>query len=135
MTSGEHEIWARLRAVEHEASAARQLAAAAYEEVGSLAAGVRANTSLLNALRETQVEQGARLGRVETRIEAVDTRLVAVDTRLESLGSAVRGLDSRVGGLEAKVDGLESEVRTGFAEVGQGMSTIVAMLERLAPSA
>ncbi|MBA3744178.1 hypothetical protein [Sporichthya sp.] len=112
MTSGEHEIWARLRAVEHESLASRQLAAAAYEEVGSLAAGVRANTSLLNALRETQVEQGVRLTRVETRLES---------------------LESAVSGLDAKVVGLESEVRTGFAMVGQGMATITAMVERITP--
>lgn len=105
MTSGDNEIRARLSAVEHEASAARQLAAAAYEEVGSLAAGVRANTSLLNALRDTQVEQGVRIGRVEDRL----------------------------GTLESVVGGLDSEVRTGFAITGQGMATIVAMLERIAP--
>lgn len=98
MTAGENENPARLSAVEHEASVARQLAAAAYDEVGSLAVGVRANTSLLNALRDTQVEQGLRLTRVETRL-----------------------------------DSLESEVCTGFAMTGQGMATIVAMLDRLAP--
>lgn len=91
MTSGDNEIRARLSAVEHEATAARQLAAAAYEEVGSLAAGVRANTSLLNALRETQVEHGLRL------------------------------------------NSLESEVRTGFAVTGQGIATIVSLLDRLSP--
>lgn len=105
MTSGEHEILARLSAVEHEAAAARQLAAAAYEEVGSLAAGVRANTSLLNALRDTQIEQGSRLDRVEGRLDRVEGRL----------------------------DSLETEVRVGFAMTGQGMATIVGLLERIAP--
>ncbi len=112
MTSGENEILARLTAVEHEASAARQLAAAAYEEVGSLAAGVRANTSLLNALRETQIEQGRRLSGVEGRLS---------------------GVEGRLSGVEGRLDILESEVRTGFATMGQGMATIVAMLDRITP--
>ncbi|WP_019877453.1 hypothetical protein [Sporichthya polymorpha] len=119
MTSGENEILARLTAVEHEASAARQLAAAAYEEVGSLAAGVRANTSLLNALRETQIEQGRRLSGVEGRLSGVEGRL--------------SGVEGRLSGVEGRLDILESEVRTGFATMGQGMATIVAMLDRITP--
>ena len=164
-----------MRAVEYESLAARQLAAAAYEEVGTLAAGVRANTSLLNALRETQVEQGR--GSIEQGIEisAVRESLVEQGRGLIEQGieiSAVREtlVEQGVGltavrealveqrvelnafretqveqgiGLNAlretqidqglRLDLLESEVRTGFAMVGQGMSTIVAMLENITP--
>lgn len=69
------EIEARLAAVERElqivrqdAAAARVLAGGADRDVSALAARLDAQTKLLVALRETQVEQGKQLGALETEM-------------------------------------------------------------------
>lgn len=52
---------ARLDEVAADASAARELAAGADRDVSEVRAELRAHTRALNALRETQVEQGQRM--------------------------------------------------------------------------
>jgi hypothetical protein len=65
------------------------------------------HTRVLNALRETQLEQGVRLDRVEGKVD----RLVGT-----------------VDGLEGKVDRLEGEMKEGFAKLGVGQAQITALL-------
>ena len=86
-----------------DAAAARVLAAGADHDVSEVRAELRAHTSALNALRETQLEQGRRLDRVDGRLDRMDDRF----------------------------DGLETRMTDGFATVGAGMTQIVALLEGL----
>lgn len=111
------DIESRLSAVEREvaqlretsslaatdAGAARVLAAGADHDVSEVRAELRAHTSALNALRETQLEQGRRLD----------------------------GLDGRLDGLDGRIGRLETRMTDGFATVGAGMAQIVTLLERL----
>lgn len=76
------EIEARLAAVEQQmltlsqdAAAARVLAGGADREVGALATRLDAQTKLLMALRETQVEQGNRLGGLDTKVEGLEAEV------------------------------------------------------------
>lgn len=110
------DIESRLRAVEREtarlreqqglsaadAAAARTLAAGADRDVSEVRAELRAHTRALNALRETQLEQGDRLTGVEGRLDR----------------------------LEARLEGLEARMADGFAMLGAGMERIVQLLER-----
>ena len=61
---------------------------------------LRAHTRTLNALRETQLEHGQRLDR----------------------------LDGKVTGLDAKVDQLDAEMKHGFSMMSVGMAQITALL-------
>ena len=86
-----------------DAGAARVLAAGADHDVSEVRAELRAHTSALNALRETQLEQGRRLDRMDGRLDRMDGRF----------------------------DGMEARMADGFATVGAGMAQIVTLLEGL----
>ncbi len=117
------DIESRLRAVEREAArlreqqglsaadaaAARTLAAGADRDVSEVRAELRAHTRALNALRETQLEQGDRLTGVEGRLT---------------------GVEGRLDRLEARLEGLEARMADGFATLGAGMNRIVQLLEQ-----
>ena len=86
-----------------DAGAARVLAAGADHDVSEVRAELRAHTSALNALRQTQLEQGRRLD----------------------------GMDRRFDSMDLRFDGLETRMTDGFATVGAGMAQIVTLLEGL----
>jgi chromosome segregation ATPase len=83
-----------------DAAAARVLAAGADRDVSEVRAELRAHTQSLNALRETQLEQGRTLG----------------------------GLRQEMDGLRQEMDGLHHEMRNGFATMATGMAQITALL-------
>jgi chromosome segregation ATPase len=104
---------AQMRLVRADAAAARVLAGGADRDVSAFAAKLDAHTRALNALRETQLEQGMAIGELSRRVE---------------------GLDQRVDGLDQRVDGLEREMRQGFAMTATGMARITELLEGIAGS-
>jgi outer membrane murein-binding lipoprotein Lpp len=91
-----------------DAAAARVLAGGVDRDVSALAAKLDAHTRVLNALRETQLEQGMAIG---------------------GLTHQVDGLTHQVDGLTHRMDGLEHEMRQGFAMMATGMARITALLE------
>jgi hypothetical protein len=86
-----------------DAAAARVLATGADHDVADIRAELRAHTQVLNALRETQLEQGRRLF----------------------------GMEGRLDGVEGHLDGMELRMADGFATLGAGMRHITALLEGL----
>lgn len=93
------------RAARDDAAAARVLATGASKDAGEMKAQLQAHTKVLNALRETQLEQGSRLDRVEGRLDRVEGRL----------------------------DRLETEVQNGFTMVASGMARITELIESREP--
>jgi chromosome segregation ATPase len=109
----EHEVTQlreRVALAMSDAAAARVLAAGADRDVSEVRAELRAHTQTLNALRETQVEQGRKIDRLEQKVD---------------------GLEQKVDGLEQKVDGLDREMRNGFATMATGMTQITALLTHI----
>lgn len=100
-----------------DAAASRLLAAGADHDVSEVRAERHAHTQALNALRETQLEQGAEI--TDLRTEMRD-------------GFAEQG--RRIDGLGHRIDGLEREMREGFATMGTGMAQITALLTNLGGS-
>ena len=100
-----------------DAAAARVLAAGADHDVSEVRAELRAHTSALNALRETQLEQGRRLDRM--------------DGRFDIMGGRFDGMDGRLDGMGGRLGALEARMADGFATVGAGMAQIVTLLEGL----
>ena len=111
MTSPE-DIERRLKAAESDAAAARVLAAGADRDCSEMKAELRSHTTVLNAVRETQVEQG------KTLAEHSKT--------LAEHGQAIARLEKTMNEGFAKTE-------QQFAKVGQGMAHIVGLLEK--PSA
>jgi hypothetical protein len=65
---------------------------------------LRAQTQTLNALRETQIEQGQKLTDLDAKF------------------------DARTTSLQAQIDGLRSEMRRGFGTLHTGMAQLLAAL-------
>lgn len=110
----------QMRLVRADAAAARVLAGGADRDVSAFGAKLDAHTRALNALRETQLEQGVAIGVLGQRVDGLTQR--------------VDGLTQQVDGLTQQVDGLESEMRRGFAMMAAGMARITALLEGIADS-
>ena len=146
MTSPE-DIERRLKAAESDAAAARVLAAGADRDCSEMKAELRSHTTVLNAVRETQVEQGKTLaghgqilaghsqilaGHSKTLAEhgqilAGHSRILAEHSKtLAEHGQAIARLEKTVNEGFAKTE-------QQFAKVGQGMAHIVGLLEK--PSA
>jgi len=90
-----------------DAAGSRVLAAGADRDVSEVRAELRAHTRVLNALRETQLDQ---------------------DRKITGLEQKVTGLDQKVTGLDQKVTGLDQKVTEGFAMLSTGMAQITALL-------
>lgn len=86
-----------------DAAAARVLAAGADRDVSEVRAELRAHTQGLNALRETQLEQGREIAQ----------------------------LRQDVGDLRQDMGELRQEMRGGFATMATGMTQIAALLTEI----
>lgn len=76
-----------------DAAAARILASGAYEEVGEVRAKLDAHTRTLNALRETQLEQGGRLTALEAKVDQGFSTLQAGMSQITALLSTLNRSD------------------------------------------
>lgn len=94
---------AEVRLIREDVAAARILAGGADRDVAALSAKIDMHKALLDALRETQIEQGQKLDALKIRLD----------------------------GLESRLNGLEREMRSGFAKLAVGQSEILALLNRL----
>jgi chromosome segregation ATPase len=83
-------VEARLEEVAADAAAARHLAAGADRDVSEVRGELRAHTRALNALRETQVEQG----------QAIERGFAEMRSRLDQTAS---GMDQIVGLLNTLI--------------------------------
>ncbi|MGH3814976.1 MAG: hypothetical protein ACRDUV_21450 [Pseudonocardiaceae bacterium] len=91
-----------------DAAAARVLAAGADHDVSEVRSELRAHTQALNALRETQLEQG----------QAINGLLQDVD-----------GLQQQVAEQGRAIVSLDQKMSAGFATLNTGMAQIVALLD------
>jgi chromosome segregation ATPase len=98
------ELERRVSRLETEMSEVCHLARGASWEVGALRADLRSHTRVLNALRQTQVDQG----------EEMRTGFARVDGELDD--------------LRAEVGDLRAEVREGFSVLAVGQAQITALL-------
>ena len=58
-----------------DAAAARILAGAADRDVSDFKQTLNGHTQVLNSLRETQIEQGQRLGKLESKFDQLDAKI------------------------------------------------------------
>jgi chromosome segregation ATPase len=103
-TKLEYEV-SRLR---EDVTSARALAALADRDVAELRTEMRAHHKVLNALRETQLEQGQQ-----------------IDELRQEIGGLRQEMHQEIGGLR-------QEMREGFAAQSTGMAQITALLTTIA---
>jgi hypothetical protein len=105
---GQARLHTRLDVVETESRAARTLAAAADRDVSNVRAELHGHTRVLDALRETQLEQGATLrehGEALIRLEnRMDRGFDTVDRRFETLHTGMVEITTLLRRLETQSD-------------------------------
>ena len=132
------ELEGRVTAAEHglervrvDAAAARALASGADRDVSLFGAKLDAHTKVLNALRETQLEQGSRLDRVEGRLDRVEGRLDRVEGTLDRLERKVDDGFARIDQEFVLINQGFVKVEDQFAKLGAGMAHLTTLMERL----
>jgi hypothetical protein len=98
-----------------DAGAARMLAAGADHDVSEVRAELRAHTQALNALRETQLEQGREMR------EGFAEQGRRIDEQGQRIDEQTRRIDEQT-----------REMREGFATLATGMAQITTLLTNLA---
>lgn len=118
-----------------DAAAARVLAAGADRDVSEVRAEVRARTSVMDALRDTQLEQDRR---ATDGFATLSTGLTELGGEVTGLHGSVTGLRSgqaaarrELGELRAIQTDQGRQLTEGFAGVDAGMSRIGALLEMI----
>jgi archaellum component FlaC len=97
----------RVTRLEHEMREVRVLAVGADEDVSVLQDAFRAQTGLLHALRQTQVEQGRDIKLLRQRFDGVDQRFDGVDQRFDGVDQRFDGVDQRFDGVDQRFDGVD----------------------------
>lgn len=96
--------------VRREAATARLLAAGADHDVSVVKDTMHAHTRSLNALRETQMEHGQRLDRLERK---VDDGFAQVDANFKQIDANFKQVDANFLTVGAEF----SKVNTGIAQI------------------
>lgn len=92
-----------------DSTGARLLAAGADREVSGMRSELRAHVRVLEALRQTQLEQGEQLTALRSEVQ------------------------SEFADLRGETGELRSDLQTGFATLQVGMTQVAGLLERIGP--
>jgi chromosome segregation ATPase len=104
-----------------DATAARVLAAGADHDVSEVRSELRAHTRALNALRETQLEQGQA-------ITSIRQELTEQGQAITSIRQDVDGLQQELAEQGRAIVSLDQKMSAGFATLNTGMAQIAALL-------
>jgi chromosome segregation ATPase len=117
-----------------DAKAARTMASMNGHEVGDTTAKLTAHTSCLNALRETQLEHGAKLDKHERTLRGIAETAGVLLKGQEELNGRVAGLEKGQEELNRRVAGLEKgqeELNRRVAGLEEGQSQLVGRMDKL----
>jgi septation ring formation regulator EzrA len=121
----------RLTAVESGVAAARTLASSAHADVAEVKTALNAHFRVLNALRETQVDHGLRLDRLEARFDGLEARFDDLEAKVDRGFAAVQQRFAEVDQNFAQVNQNFARVERQFSIVNVGIAQITAMLTNL----
>lgn len=100
--------------LQDDATTTRALASMADRDVSEWRETLRHHTQQLNVLRQTQVEQGALLNRLELRLDRlsdrVDDRFASVDLRLDSVDQRLDAMDQRFDAMDQRFDSVDRQL-------------------------
>jgi chromosome segregation ATPase len=137
--TGLAELDKRVTTLERGMDDVRKLASGASEESGDVHVRLLGHTKTLEALRETQLEQGQQIDGLRTDVRHLQSEvgegLAEMRHHFERTAEfrgEIRGRISDVRGdtceMRERLALFESEVRHGFSMVGDGMAEIRALL-------
>lgn len=116
---------AQFAVVATDAAAARVLAAGADHDVSEVRAELRAHTAVLNALRETQLEQGTELGQVKAELGQVKIELGQVKTDISQVKTELGQVKTDTSQVKTDV----SHLRLSIDDLATGQARILALLD------
>ena len=116
-----------------DATAARVLAAGADRDVSEVRSELRAHTRALNALRETQLEQGRMLTEHGQMLTEHAQMLGEYGQMLGEYGRAITGIRQQLGDHGLAIVSLDQKVSAGFTTLHTGMEKIITLLENAGP--
>jgi len=90
----------RMKKCRVDATAARVLAAAADRDVADIRLVLKGHTSVLNALRETQIDHGKKLKEHDDSFDRLEAKVDGLTANVDGLTAKVDGHDSRFDRLE-----------------------------------
>ncbi|HVK25992.1 MAG TPA: hypothetical protein VM677_31935 [Actinokineospora sp.] len=112
------------------AATARAVASAASREVGEVRQELRAHTTVLNALRETQLEQGQKIDKLRQDFDffRIEIREFQLETRV--FQADMRDFQVEMRDFQVEMRDFQQETRQGFATMAAGMQHITTLLTR-----
>ena len=113
--------------IRQEAAAARALAAGADRDVADYRAEMRSQTRLLNALRETQVEQAADISGMKTDINEMRADINEMKTDINEMRADISGTKTDINGIKT----VQEEHGSALGELRTGMTHIIGLLDEL----
>lgn len=134
-----HPMEKRVSALERTVKREAELRAKVDKDLSDVQSGQRAQLKLIQALRETQVEQGEQL-KLHTTVLNLHTDILNMHTevlnlhttQLKELSEKVSGLDEKVSGLDEKVSGLDTRVsglETTFSGFDRKIDRVLELIE------
>ena len=101
---------AEVGVLRQETAAARALATGADRDVAEYRAELRGHTRVLAALRETQVEQGQQITRLNEKVGQLDGRVDHLDGKVDQLSGIVGHIRDQHGARLTEIVGLLSKL-------------------------
>jgi len=127
--------------IRQEAAAARALAAGADRDVADYRAEMRSQTRLLNALRETQVEQAADISGMKTDINEMRADINEMKTDINEMRADISGTKTDINEMRADISGTKTDINgiktvqeehgSALGELRTGMTHIIGLLDDL----
>jgi chromosome segregation ATPase len=125
-----------------DAAAARVLAAGADHDVSEVRSELRAHTRALNALRETQLEQGQAITSIRQQLtgqgDAITSirqelteqgqAITSIRQELTEQGQAITSIRQELTEQGQAIVSLDQKMSAGFATLNTGMAQIAALL-------
>jgi chromosome segregation ATPase len=115
-----------------EVASARALAALADRDVAEIRTEMRGYRQVLNALRETQLEQGQRITELRQELGEQGQRITELRQELGEQGQRITELRQELGEQGQQITELRQEMRAGFVMQADGMAQITALLTKIA---
>ena len=115
-----------MRSVRADAAAARVLAGGADRDVATLATGMDAQKRLLEALRETQIEDHAAIAELRRDVAGFKGDVSGLKGDVSGLKGDVAELKGDMAEVKADV----AELKVGFVNLARGQEMIVELLRR-----
>jgi uncharacterized coiled-coil protein SlyX len=127
------ELADRVTALEEQQRSDRRAIGSLDADIADLQVQRRQDVRLIQAVRNTQVEHGQRLDRIDRRLDGMVGRFDGIDRRLDRMDGRFDRMDGRFDRMDGRFDGMDGRLdplESGFADMRSKLTLIVELLRR-----